>query len=354
MSSVRDDHETWRSDELLAEIVWPALTRVDDIGIGDKDCVVVCAGFEDRAVGTVRRICSKGSGGFVLYMVTYLPEQVQNRVGEMQEIADSSGIETVEISYDRREPLDVTATMKRIAHAHSRVFVDVSGMSRLLIVQCVVALLGAGCRSLSILYGEADQYVPTRLQFERDREQRDTEPRIGYLSSGIFEIAAVPALASVAMLGEPIRLIAFPSLDPTQLSAVVQELQPAYVNFVHGVPPRTENEWRKDAICWLNERTLKQSQGSDEHEASTFDYRETLRMLLEIYRRRCGWDRLIIAPTGSKMQAVGVGLFRAVLPDVQIVYPTPQTFVEPARYTVGLSNVYRFDVPEEAGALATG
>ena len=134
----------------------------------------------------------------------------------------------------------------------------------------------------------------------------------------------------------------------------MQELQPAYVNFVHGVPPRIENEWRKAAIGWLNERTLKESQGSEEHEASTFDYRETLRMLLEIYRRRGGWDRLIIAPTGSKMQAVGVGLFRAVLPDVQIVYPTPQIFVEPARYTVGLSNVYRVDVPEEAGALATG
>ena len=95
VSRARGEHEIRRSDELLAGIQWPALTRVGELGIREKDCVVACAGFEDRAVGTMRRICSQVTGGVVLYMMTYLPEQAQNRVDEFRKIAGSSGIEIV-------------------------------------------------------------------------------------------------------------------------------------------------------------------------------------------------------------------------------------------------------------------
>lgn len=52
-----------------------------------------------------------------------------------------------------------------------------------------------------------------------------------------------------------------------------------------------------------------------------------------------------MAPTGSKMQAVAVALFRAALYDVQVVYPTPQIFTEPDRYTVGARRLYELDLP---------
>ena len=57
------------------------------------------------------------------------------------------------------------------------------------------------------------------------------------------------------------------------------------------------------------------------------------------------FDRLVVAPTGSKMQAVAVAMLRAALYDVQIVYPTPQTFTEPDRYTVGTRRLYELDLP---------
>ena len=57
------------------------------------------------------------------------------------------------------------------------------------------------------------------------------------------------------------------------------------------------------------------------------------------------FDRIVVAPTGSKMQSVAVGLFRAVLHDVQIVYPTPQFFAEPRNYTLGMRQLYQLDLP---------
>ena len=168
---------------------------------------------------------------------------------------------------------------------------------------------------------------------------------MSYLSSGIFEVAATPELSSVAMWGESIRLIAFPSFDSAQLTNLVQEVQPAYTSLVHGVPPLPENEWRTDAIRRLNERTVSDLRETTHEFVSTFDYKATLDLLCGIYVARNMFDRLVLAPTGSKMQAVAVGLFRAVVQDVQIVYPIPKEFAESGRYTRGVREMYQLDLP---------
>jgi hypothetical protein len=224
-------------------------------------------------------------------------------------------------------------------------------MSRLLIVQILVALLRESPNhAVTIIYGEAKEYPPSKSQFERDRKSFG-ESVLSYISSGIFEIASTPELASVAMLGEAIRLVVFPSFDPTQLSNLIQELQPTYTELIHGVPPAPNNKWRIKAIDELNRPTLKVLRQREDHMASTRDYRETLRILLKVYGERSMFDRIVVAPTGSKMQAVAVGLFRAVLYDVQIVYPTPQTFTAPNEHTVGIRQLYKVDVPTEAMSL---
>jgi hypothetical protein len=51
-------------------------------------------------------------------------------------------------------------------------------------------------------------------------------------------------------------------------------------------------------------------------------------------------ERLLISPTGSKMQAVAVGIFRSFVEDVQIVYPTPRSFLSPSEYTHGIGQIH--------------
>jgi hypothetical protein len=62
--------------------------------------------------------------------------------------------------------------------------------------------------------------------------------------------------------------------------------------------------------------------------------------LLTLYTDHAMRERLLLAPTGSKMQTVAVGIFRALVHDVQIVYPTPRGFRTPADYTHGVGPMH--------------
>lgn len=348
MNSHISENPLLRPDEKLSNVAWPNLQEIEFPSVGTGDCLLVCAGFEDRAIETLRRTCEAGKTGFSLGIVTYLPDYQENRISELRTISKKAALQTTDFVYDRAKPTGMGEALQRFTQKLDRVFIDISGMSRLLIVQTLVALISEENGQISIIYGEAEEYPPSKETFEQNNQDENAGPAPSYLSSGIFEIAATPELSSVSMLGEPIRLIAFPSFAHEQLTNLIQELQPTYAEFIHGVPPDPKNKWRTEAIRRRNLPTLNELRGKNDLEASTLDYRETLHKLLDIYAERSMFDRLVVAPTGSKMQAVAVGLFRAVLHDVQIVYPTPQTFTEPGRYTLGLRQLYKVDLPTEA------
>lgn len=334
-----------RMDEELQTVAWPELRDVEVPPVEAGDVMVVCGGFEERAVSVLRRVCEGGRTGFRVVLVKYRPEYEANRVEEIEHLAKQAGLVVRRCTYDRRSPAGIGRRVGELCGERGRVWVDVSGMSRLLIVQALVELLACAGRPLSVVYGEAAEYRPTEAQFERDRSGGKATHGLSYLSSGIYEVAATPELGSVSMVGEAIRLIAFPSFDPAQLKNLVEELQPTYTELVHGTPPAERNRWRLDAIKHLNGAILEELKGARDHAVSTRDYRETLRLLLDVYSRRSMFDRIVVAPTGSKMQAVAIAILRLALDDVQVVYPTPLRFKEERAYTFGVRQVYQLDVP---------
>ena len=334
-----------RPDERLRAFSWPALREVETPSIDKDSCLVVCAGFEDRAVHTIRRIQEAGISRPHVVMIAYLPYSEANRIEGLREFVARGGFRVTEITYNRQEPSGIGETLRAIVGSYGHVSLDISGMSRLLIVQLIVALVGASGPDVTVIYCEARNYAPTQMQVERDMEQRGESLTTSYLSSGILEVASAAELCSVAMGGEAIRLVAFPSFDPIQLANLIQELQPTYADIIHGLPVREEIRWRKGTICELNRGALRELRGRNDYDTSTLDYRETLGVLLDIYVARSMFDRIVIAPTGSKMQSVAVGLVRSVLYDIQVVYPTPDVFATPGEYTTGVRQVYELDVP---------
>ena len=343
-----------RTDERLGEINWPEPVAVSASAVGGEDCVIACAGFEERSVSVLGRIVERGSRGFALAIVKYLPAYRQNRLAQIRDVARTAEARAEEYTYDRREPSGIGEQLLEFCRHSRRIFVDVSGMSRLLIVQTLVALMGRDQgidRPVTVLYGEADNYIPSREEFEVSHSSAPSARSESYVSSGVIEIASTPELGSVSMLGESIRLIAFPSFDPSQLNNLVNELQPTYVDVIHGSPPSPDNQWRRRAIRELNLSVLESVQKRFEHTTSTLDYRDTLRLLLRVYAERSMFDRFVIAPTGSKMQAVSVSLFRSALNDVQIVYPTPQVFTTPETHSVGMRCMYEIDFEVAGGSL---
>lgn len=344
-----------RVDEVLAGLAKPQLSAVDALDISADDCLIVCAGFEDRALAFLRNATSRGGQHFRVLVIHYLPAVIQNRTIDIDEICRHSGLPQSGVTYDRRDPTGLgDAFLAELGSLGGRVYVDVSGMSRLLIVQLLVALRSrnSGFSRCSILYAEAAEYPPSRAEVEHAIAKSGADPlySIMLLSSGVFEVTIVPELSSLSPASQQTRLVAFPSFNTDQLTAIRTELQPSRYSIIHGLPPAAEHRWRTEAIARLNHTDNLEAEES--YFTSTLDYRETLNRLLEIYAKHGATERMLIAPTGSKMQAVAVGILKSFLSDVQIVYPTPRTFTSPAAYTIGVKRLYTLPLDSFSQASA--
>jgi len=329
-----------RLDEHLAAISPPQLEAVESASLASTDVLVVCAGFEDRATEVLKRAVAGGGRDFRVVCVEYLPRNDTNRSAEVRELCERAGARQETWVFDRENPAGAAEELLRRAGA-GQLQVDISGMSRLLVVQLLARatrerLLGR----TTLWYTEALEYPPSREEVEaRLADSGDALGVAMFLSSGVFGLTVVPELSSVAMQGQPIVLTAFPSWNPMQLAALRAELQASFFVIVHGVPPDDANAWRPEAIARLNrsETLLPQL----EVRAGTLDYRETLKALLDVYRAHARREKIVVAPTGSKMQSVAVGIVCGWLSDLQVVYPTPRTFSAPTEYTRGVKALYR-------------
>ena len=326
--------------EILASVNWPKLEVVQELQLDSRDCIVLAAGFEDRAIGGLN-LAVDSSVNFGAVIIRYLPSLLENRDDEIIHLCDQRGIGVDEIIYDRACPSGIGSSLRTLVSRFRRVIVDISGMSGLLIVQIIVSLVESK-KPFEIVYTEAENYPPSQSEY-----LASYSPDLGgpaFLSSGVIEVVAAPELSSSAMLGGSTRLISFPSFDPSQLSNLVSEVQPTHNDVVNGIPPDSAMDWRASAISQLNAPTLNSIQHRIIHGVSTFDYRDTLRVILKIYEHHSAFDRIIVGPTGSKMQTVGVAIVKGFVEDLQVCYPTPRRYLDPARYTHGIRQTYRLSV----------
>lgn len=343
-----------RIDEEIAALSNPPLEPLTSFQPSADYCLVICAGFEERAVAFLGEATrAQGHAGRVL-IINYIPVLGQNRLAETRRKCEDAGLSFEVIDYDRENVSGFGDLLSaKLGSNIGRIYVDVSGMSRLLIVQILVALANrsGGFERCSVLYAEASEYPPSQDEVKGEIEKMDIDPlhAVMLLSSGVFDVQVIPELASTSYDGQQSRLVVFPSFNTDQLIALRNELQPSYSTIIHGVPPDPRNKWRTDAISKLNH--LENTGAEEVFNTSTLDYRETLDCLLRIYAKHGTTERILVAPTGSKMQSVAVGLFRAFVRDIQIVYPAARDFTSPTNYTHGIRRLYH--LPLDSFALYT-
>jgi hypothetical protein len=329
-------------DERLAALAKPGLETVTRFAMAPDDWLVVCAGFEDRALGVLQNAAS-GQSPFTVLLIRYEPFLPENKTNTIREVCARAGINLVEMIYDRREPSGFGDNfLERASRCNGRIFIDVSAMSRILIVQILVAIgsRAAGFANCNVTYSEARDYPPSKAEAEAEFAKCGLDPTISilFLSSGVFDVTLIPELSSSAPATAQTRLISFPSLDSHHLTALRAEIQPSRFSFIEGIPPSPQNKWRQQMISSVNQ--LDSIQNAEKFQTSTLDYRETLECLLKLYSNHGERERLLISPTGSKMQTVAVGIFRAIVEDVQIVYPTPVSYLKPDGYTLGIGPLH--------------
>ncbi|WP_089726112.1 hypothetical protein [Candidatus Thiosymbion oneisti] len=334
-----------RTDEKLDKLAWPGLESIAKPEIESGQTIIVASGFEDRAGAYLDESLKNESTGFRVIAIEYRPHYDENRKARLEDQCRSAGIEPVWIVYDRHDPTGIGERILTEIGQDTPLLIDISGMSRLLIVQLLVALgrRPQGYTNCHLIYTEAEEYPPSQDEFESDyTDVKEADPT--FISWGVQALAVTPELTSPAMAGQSIRLITFPSFNRAQLRQCIDELQPTYINLIEGIPPHKAYRWRARAIRQLNSQAMEAIPNRKVHQTSTLDYIETLHLILELYAKHSAFDKLVISPTGSKMQSVAVGIATAFLRDLQVVYPTPMKFTDKERHTVGIADYFRISL----------
>lgn len=332
-----------RIDRYLKSARWPELCAVENLHFQDGDVLLVCAGFEDRVTTVLEMAETARARGITVLDCEYAPPIDSNHFPQIQKLCADANWGHVRVEYDRRNPASIfNKIISNLPIGIRRLYIDISGMSRLLIVQMIVGLIehGIATESVSILYTEAESYPPSEAEARTRLANNSSEAAdiLSFISAGVYDLAVVPELSSLTMSSAPTRLIAFPSFNPAQLFSAKSIIQPANTTLIHGVPPDPALHWRTDAICQLNQ--ISDNSENQDLKIDTLDYSECLRLLLTLYDEWAEYFNLVLSPTGSKMQTVAVGIFRGFVRDVQIVYPTPLRFMDPTDHTHGAKRVY--------------
>jgi hypothetical protein len=274
-------------------------------------------------------------------LLDYRPFNPKNRLNDVRDGLRSLGVPVADsdvLVYDRFDPKNFEAQLRLhlLAHEVRRVILDISTMSKL----AILLILGV-CLTLQmevvIHYAEARTYGPTREEFEKAKKNNEIHRPTLQIFTGVHGVVRVSSLASVAMQGQPTAALVFMSFNDSLTQVLLNTVYPSRLFLINGRPP--VHSWREEATAWIHDQVRREwdednpVSGSSagvvavpQRTVSTLDYRETVSLLIGLYWQLSATHRVLLAPAGSKMQAVGCYLARALHPDIHIEYPSPEGF----------------------------
>ncbi|NQT59339.1 MAG: hypothetical protein HQ557_10195, partial [Bacteroidetes bacterium] len=125
-----------RIDRKLYNLEKPPLVPSDIVGLNKGDILILCAGFEDRSIRVLNDAINSGKSDFSIVLVEYLPNVPENKTNEIMKKCSECGVSVDRLLYDRENPPSIRNKLLDILYpVECRIFVDISGMSKLLIVQ---------------------------------------------------------------------------------------------------------------------------------------------------------------------------------------------------------------------------
>jgi len=335
-------------NDLLISNFFPKIELLDLTIIPKDSLYIGTAGFEDRCFSFLEE-CSKNNWLFNRVIgIKYAPFDEKNKVDELENLSIKLSKESRLdwVTYDRHNPEDFSDSiknLKKLINSSENIVIDISGMSKFLIV-----ILLYGIRdypgNVYIIYCEAKIYFPQSEEIKSIKEKLPEETP-SFLTTNVYKIVTTTELSSISMQGYPLLIIAFPTFNYKEMYALLNEITPQYLFKIEGVPREKNNEWRLEAIRWINGKIYNDFVPRiriDEKESSTFDYIQTIEVLNDIYADYKYSHKCIIAPTGSKLQTLGVLFFKQMYPEIQLVYPVTAKFSN--EYTQGCKYIWNIEI----------
>lgn len=342
----------------------PPLQRRHRAPLIDGEVVIHAPGFEDRTMAVTEAFLpTTGARGILL---DYRPFNKRNRLRNVRDGLLAHGIRVTDdniIPYHRFGPGDFEKRLaSRLRDLRARrVVVDISTMSKLAIM-----LVLNICRSFNlevrVLYSEVRFYGPSKKEFQNAKRNNEIHRPSLQVFTGIHGVVRVASLSSIAMQGQSTAALVFMSFNDALTQVLLNTVYPRRLFLINGRPP--VHSWREEATAWIHEQVRREWAtdnpvvASDEYKTplpkrsvSTLDYRETVALLLDLYCLLSANHRVLLAPSGSKLQAVGSYLVKALHPDIHIEYPSPGGFLP--YYSSGAGAQWLLDVGRLSKLLAT-
>ncbi|MFI5251384.1 MAG: hypothetical protein ACHQQQ_03035 [Bacteroidota bacterium] len=331
----------------------PQLPRIYEgcyIPVAGQYSLILASGFEDRTVNYLQHLIDKPPKE--AFLILYKGESHKNKDDEIRKILRDMKVNIIEVSFDRRLPEEFEDEISKI-YKHLQdsreTIIDISSMSKLLMMSLLVGLNKLATK-LVIVYTESRIYKPSKRVFEtrkRNRELRSS--KLFFQTSDLLATTTTKSLSSSAMNNSPIFLIAFPTFNEELLITLFQEFSPSVTVIVHGVPLRKKDEWRTEAIHYINRHILGQIKAADQIKVSTYYYAETFQVLEKYYYQYKTSHKFTVGAGVSKLQSIAIAFFKLYRPDIQILYPTPKSYLlkeyssqSSAIHSIEISNYAKF------------
>jgi hypothetical protein len=332
----------------------PKMAESKGLRLEPTDTLIHSPGFEDRTLAFAQGLIATHGSHAVL--LDYRPINRKNKLGEATELLKQAGVDVTSddhVIYDRFDPSDFETRLqvRLAAHGTKRAVIDISTMSKLAIILVLKA-----CQELklnvTVIYSEAKQYGPSKEEFDEAQRRNEIHRPTLHVFSGVHGVVRANSVSSVAMQGQPTAAIVFMSFNDALTQLLLNTVYPSRLFLINGTPP--VHSWREQATAWVHEQVrkeweddnpLKTAEGTSgllpARCASTLDYRDSLVLLLDLYWALSATHRVLLAPSGSKMQTIACFIMKALHPDVHIEYPSPEGFAP--EYSHGIGRSWRVD-----------
>jgi len=232
-----------------------------------------------------------------------------------------------------------------------KVIFDISVCSSKLLLLTMKILLEFDIH-LKIVYSEAAIYHPTIEEYEKEPQKWITEEGFG-LARGVGEVICSPEHPG-ARQENPHLVIAFLTFKPERTQAIITHIDETILTTFNKTigrrlicivgDPHMENEARnkrKEMMKEIN-REILGLEGVVSYEISTFDYKDTIKRLEQIYKEKYLDFHINISALGSKMQSLGIANFCYVRPDVSVYLALPKEY-NPRQYSEGCKAIWEID-----------
>lgn len=296
------------------------------------------AGFEDRALGFLLRAKGESRKFSVCVGINYEPFNNRNRCEEFEKLALDIFQSFCWKTYDRKCPENFEESINQLiflSSTASQIVIDISGMSKMLIVVILYGLRHTKV-PVSIIYAPAEKYYPTRLNFAREKGKAESTDYFPYfLTTDVYKVVTTTKLSSIAMHDAPLVMVAFPNFNHLEISALLNETNSQKLFLIDSVKNLEHNSWRLEAIKWVN-RGINKYVSPVTYEIDASDINANIDLLEAIYNEWHLTHKVALSPTGGKLQAVATFCLKVMHPDIHVVYPVVRHFAE--EYTEGFTS----------------